>query len=553
MPVISVVWLQFQNEIIARGFWDQGMIEDLLHNEMGTTGYDFDHYEGPFLPPSVQDGVIVVFPARNQVQYLDKLNAFIAMFPWVVLILTGDEESVFPIEQIEHPNIRIWVMSPKKGRHDAYTKIGSGYPPHLRELMPHRSVKRSLDYFFSGQINHERRAQCVEQLSRMTGGEYVETEGFTQGLPHETYARLLATSKTAPCPSGAWTPDTFRFFEALEAGCVPIADTRTVLGESWDDYWGWFFGEHPPFPILRFWEDLPEFTRVSVAAYPALNNQCFAWWQRQKYQLVLTLREQIQELSGLEPEIGKITVIMPTSPTILHPSTEHIRQTIKDVRVHLPDAQIILMIDGVRPEQERLRASYEQYQRRLLWLCNYEWTNVLPVRFEQFHHQSGMMNIVLPMIDTPLMLFVEHDTPLTPDRNIEWPKLIEAIESGDANTVRFHFEAHVLEEHEHLMLSGVEDVHGAKMRKTVQWSQRPHLSSVAFYRWMMETQFRPESRAFIEHGAYGQFLASIQRDGIMGWNLWKLWMYTPDEGDGQIKRSYDLNSRGEEPNYESTF
>ena len=41
-----------------------------------------------------------------------------------------------------------------------------------------------------------------------------------------------------------------------------------------------------------------------------------------------------------------------------------------------------------------------------------------------------------------------------------------------------------------------------------------------------------------------------QKEGYMGWNLWKLWIYTPHTDDLGIKRSYHLDGRQSDPKYE---
>ena len=88
------------------------------------------------------------------------------------------------------------------------------------------------------------------------------------------------------------------------------------------------------------------------------------------------------------------------------------------------------------------------------------------------------------------------------------------------------------------------------MRQTVQWSQRPHLSSTAWYRKMLADTFRPEARAFLEHGVYGKIITSFETEGAMAWPLWRLWMYHPE---GNIQRSYNLNGREGDVVYDSTF
>ena len=48
----------------------------------------------------------------------------------VVLILAGDEEARFPWQKITHPNMRLWIMSPRKNRNypEGTRFLGSGFP-----------------------------------------------------------------------------------------------------------------------------------------------------------------------------------------------------------------------------------------------------------------------------------------------------------------------------------------------------------------------------------------------------------------------------------------
>lgn len=564
MIKIPVIWLNYTNAP-ARGYWDQGMLEDVFSNSMWSSGYEFDNQavEGKGQPYiGTTGGAVVVFAARNQIDQIDRLNADLLRLSWVVLLLTGDEEAVFPIEKILHPNIRIWVMSPHPGRHDKYDKLGTGYPPHMHGLLPTEAPEKSLDYFFAGQITHDRRQQCADALENIKEakpwnhleGEFIFSKAFTEGLPHKDYFEKLASAKVAPAPSGPETPDSFRLFEALEAACVPIADTRTNKGDFPDSYWTWFFGGEVPFPILRDYENLRGFTEMSATDYPALNNKIFSWWQNKKREMVIKIRDQISELSGLEPDPNDITVLMPSSPIKSHPATDMIEKTISNIRTQLPNSEIIILQDGVREEDEHHRANYEEYQRRLLWLCNYKWNNIRVLRFEEHKHQSGMTREALKQVTTPLILFAEHDTPVTPDQIIEWDKLSEAILGGQANVIKLHQEALILPEHEHLMLGDIEEIAGAKVRKSFQWSQRPHLASTAFYKKILKDYFSDNSRAFIEHGLYGEMLKDVQNDGLMGWYNWRYYIYTPTEPDpNNIKRSYDLNGRDGEAVYDSIF
>lgn len=231
-----------------------------------------------------------------------------------------------------------------------------------------------------------------------------------------------------------------------------------------------------------------------------------------------------------------VTIILATSILPSHPSTDIVDETIRSIRVHFPTNEIIMQIDGLRQEQNIRRDDYNEYKNRILWKCLHEYNNVLPIVFDEHSHQSTMMRKTIDEIQTPLLLYIEGDAPLTPDEPIDWQKCLDLIEYDKANTIRFHFEALIPEPHKHLMF-GIED----GFMKTSQWSQRPHLSRVSYYRDII-LPFSNE-KTFIEDRFHGK----VQDDCLpydsfsqKGWEIHKLWIYHPE---GNIKRSYHLDGR----------
>lgn len=246
----------------------------------------------------------------------------------------------------------------------------------------------------------------------------------------------------------------------------------------------------------------------------------------------------------------QITVLVPTSPIPSHPSTAVIERTIMNVREQLPESEIIIMMDGVRPEQEHRRADYEEYKRRLIHLCN-DWTNVLPIVHEEFLHQAEMTRRALDLVKTPLLLFMEHDTFFTGP--IDFPGIVKVILSGDANLVGFYCMLcpWIHPEHVHMMLENERTYYrGVPMIRTWQWSQRPHVASVDFYRKVM-TYFSPESRTMIEDRIYGPVVTSRAMRGSAGWDEWRLMFYAPE--GSTINRSHTVDGRYPDPKYDMKF
>lgn len=562
--MIDIVYESYHSETPKRGYWDHGLLDAVFDREIWRPVFanEFVRRDGFAELPNDAEGAVIVLPARYHANDVDKLNADIARLKWAVIMLVGDEAAEFPSEKIVHPNMIIWVMTPHIDKHESADRLlVNGWPPKTRELLRQYKTEadeRPLDWFFAGQVTHSRRKKCVKQLKKMPehlNGKLIETPGFTQGVPHEEYFKLMASAKVVPCPSGAVIPDSFRVYEALEAGCLPIVDGLSPTGGS-RGYWPFLLDEdNLPFPVIENWDDLPGHTQYHTDVWPKSNNKAFAWWQNFKRNMVYNLEDDINRLRGVRPEAKtvdeNITVLIPTSPIPSHPSLRIIGETMATVREKLPNAEIIIMIDGVREQQMERYPDYAEYTRQILWKCNNEWSNVLPVVFQEHRHQASMTKEVMKLVRTPTVFFVEHDTPLLADRTIPFEGMVKAIVSKKANMIRLHHEESILKEHRHLMLdASSEDVAGVPMMRTAQWSQRPHLASSEFYRTILQEYFTEDSRTMIEDKMHSVLDSAYTSRRRIGWNNFKVWMYTPEGG---LKRSTTNDGRENDPKYEMKF
>src|SRR5271155_5673878 len=117
---------------------------------------------------------------------------------------------------------------------------------------------------------------------------------------------------------------------------------------------------------------------------------------------------------------SNITALVTTSPIPSCPSTEIISQAYEGIRRRLPDIPVVVLIDGVHPDQQRYRPQYDEYKERLRAL---QWRNTEFVEFSEYTHQLEMTRQAFSRgyVKTPLVLWHEHDWELLP--NIEWDKI----------------------------------------------------------------------------------------------------------------------------------
>lgn len=521
--------------------WDQTLVRDAIYGRLAAGGHQV---KGGLWPA----GGVVIAP----VGYADddvplwKLQEYIDDLDWCVVMAVSDETNHAEVlRDLHHPNMRLWLQTPRPEedfRHDRFLPIG--YSPHAIGLDVVRRSERPFPWVFQGQMNHEQRRRMVRQLRRRRdGGALHVSEGFAQGIDPEEFMLQMAASKIALCPAGPATPDSFRVAEALEAGCVPIVPAECPEGHR--GYWDMVFGQDHPLLVCEDWGlNVDDLIDHHLALWPGNGTRISAWWQRYKRNLQWRIHDDITELSGQDPAAydwadPSPTVLIPTSPIKAHPDTDMIEATVFTVRHHFPDAEIILMCDGVRAEQEHYRERYEEYLNRLMWMSEHRWGNTVPLIFDDHVHQATMAKAALKLVRTPTILYVEHDCPLVTDWPFDWPAIMNLVTDGDINVMRFHFESLVLEEHKSLMLgSKPRIVRGVPLWRTLQWSQRPHLANTAYYRHLLERPYF-DGKTMIED-------AAISLTTTEPWGAHRVAIYHPE---GIIKRSYTLDGRGDDPKW----
>ncbi len=177
------------------------------------------------------------------------------------------------------------------------------------------------------------------------------------------------------------------------------------------------------------------------------------------------------------------TVIIPTSPIPIHPSTEILERVIASIRKQLSDSEIIILCDDVRPEVEHRRAQYQKYLEGMMKVCADYSRHVSQVLFFTPMQQAGMLKAILPTVKTPNIFFCEHDAVLS-DKPIPWDTFHWMLANGAANTIRLYWNDVIHPEHEYLQRGREGD-----FVKTVQWSGWPFIARTDFYRELMKRYF----------------------------------------------------------------
>jgi len=219
-----------------------------------------------------------------------------------------------------------------------------------------------------------------------------------------------------------------------------------------------------------------------------------------------------------------ITVIIPTSPIAVHPSTEIIDETIQQLDKHLR-AKVFLLFDGVHPEEQYLTERYEGYKRNLDWLAWHP-------RFKQFHfplwlHQSGMLQSVLDKVKTPLVFWSECDIPLRTE-SIDWQGIVDTLLEGKIGGIRFELTGDPPKKNE---VRGSIVTHGIPLTLSTQFVNWPQVLRLDYLKAFLEPF--GNSKTYLECTEFDDRVARL-------WDRWQYGIYGPE---GEIRRCYHTNGR----------
>jgi hypothetical protein len=148
---------------------------------------------------------------------------------------------------------------------------------------PKPAAARKYLWSFAGDAKKLTRGDMLRAMTPLSDGFQHLTTGFdsADALSVDAYRDILDETIVVPCPGGWSNLETFRVYEALEAGCIPIVEKRPGF-----DYFTALLGPHP-IPTVAGWPEAAALVAQWKAAQDLepLRASCAAWWNSFKPKL----------------------------------------------------------------------------------------------------------------------------------------------------------------------------------------------------------------------------------------------------------------------------
>ncbi len=320
--MLNIVWYGFDLDRLRepQDSTVTGIHSTIMYQDFFPEGTECFYYSYCDFVPQGEGAVVFVHGSQaNQKSYfLERLQKQIDKLSWVVVVSVFDEGSSIQLDQLSHPNMKIWVQEPKPGvnpactvlpigmaNHDKMRRVPIGYTRWVRHLSSKPEYK-SLDWFFAG-TEYGTSPEWTSAIRALPGGHYFKVERrlednhIVDTMSPWWYMRSMARAKVVPCRPGICTPETSRVYEALEAGCVPIV-SKMPGGEgwriryNWEHYWEYVLGEKPPFPVIDGPDQLAGAVKEVLDNWEEQSRIVSSWWKDYKIRLVATVRQEVSDL-----------------------------------------------------------------------------------------------------------------------------------------------------------------------------------------------------------------------------------------------------------------
>lgn len=251
--MIDVIWYN-----ASRGNWDSGLLCSI-----------FDKHPDVFIQHNdkksscwFEKAIVIVVGCPD----IEQLRKFLTGIQHGIVILTSEEDSFFDYKAAIPNHFEIWTQyySECKGgdsvpKNNINTRLLLGAPNRLKDYKINRHLPKKYLWSFVGQSQNPMRSACIDVLRTLPNGFLHVADSFggaENGIEYQEYLDIMCQSVFVICPAGSMCVDSFRLYEAMECGAIPITNARAPRDAKDFNYWHEIGIKNVLIQIGDDWQDL---------------------------------------------------------------------------------------------------------------------------------------------------------------------------------------------------------------------------------------------------------------------------------------------------------
>jgi Exostosin family len=181
-------------------------------------------------------------------------------------------------------------LHPRTFSHPKSVVFGLGYKKEFHvdpaSILP--ASRRPCVWNFMGSIHNDNRRQALAAFASLAPNFVHKTSHFNSPdyLDVHAYQSAIESSQFTLCPQGHVNIDSFRFYEALEAGSIPVVLERAPHLDARPSYWHVLFGTQEPLPFIvaPSWDEARSQAQALLASgrIDDAQRKCRLFWDQWK-------------------------------------------------------------------------------------------------------------------------------------------------------------------------------------------------------------------------------------------------------------------------------
>ena len=227
--------------------------------------------------------IIVDSSIENKIKKYNELKLICSK---IFLFHLGDETGILDFSRVYKNCNYVWrtFCSNKYFSNGQVKCIPIGYKSGISIKS---SQNRKYKWVFIGTPHKSSRHDLLYQFSHIKEFYSYKTEKFNlKPISVEDMSKILSFTEFLPCPNGFVHPETYRLYEALECGCIPIVENAYKYYER-------LFPGNPFVKVDKWIEAVPIMKGWNNEQISSKQNECINWWNKYKIEMQEFIKNKI--------------------------------------------------------------------------------------------------------------------------------------------------------------------------------------------------------------------------------------------------------------------